>query len=144
MPVPETRARGSAPVIEERIRIVLGHLTNLTWDTVTAEALATQWGLSLSTVQNYSAEAWRYYKIAGEMPWLREVLVAKLFRSINACEQDGDQRGVQNGIDLALRATGNMPATKTKAEVSGPDGGPVQMAGVVVLPALEPEGNESE
>ena len=51
---------------------------------------------------------------------------------------------MQNGIQLALQATGNMPATKTKAEVSGPDGGPVQMAGVVVLPALEPEGNEGE
>lgn len=114
----------------------------LTWNADTVEALAKRWGVSESTVLNYSAETNRFLQLADEFAVNKAALNQRVSRGINACEEQGDMKNYFAGIKLLMQANGHMAPSKT--EISGPDGGPVQMAGVVVLPALEPEGNESE
>jgi len=137
-PVRESRVRADATTVEERIRTVAHHMTAMTWSNETADALAAQWGLTVSTVQNYSAEAHRFLKMAGEFTWLKPVLVERAMRGVNTCEQEGDFKNFFAGLKFLADINGDMAATKTKSELSGPDGGPIQTrACVVELPPLD-------
>lgn len=107
--------------------------------------LADRWDVSPSTIRNYSAEASRI--VISELPSGEEAKAG--FLSIADLIREEAMRAGAFGpaldtVKFSAQLCGLMPATKTKNEHSGPDGGPVQMAGIVVLPALELEGNESE
>lgn len=139
-PVLESRVRPDPVAMEERIRVVANHMTAMTWSNDVAANLAETWGVSISTVQNYSAEAHRFLKMAGEFTWLKPVLVERAMRGINSCEQEGDFKNFFAGLKFLADINGDMAPTKSKRELSGPDGGPIQTtrAKVVLLPPLDP------
>ena len=102
--------------------------------------LAEEWGVSKKTVRTYSAEASRV--VVSELPSGEEAkvgFIARMEEVFQAAMQDGAYAPAIESQKFVATLCGLMPATKTKNEHSGPDGGPIQTAAVVVLPPLDPE-----
>lgn len=133
---PESRAR-----VRDRVEHIVNLMRSLTWRPSMAEDLAEDWGCAVSTVQNYSAEASRV--ASRDVPsdsGFRLGLTESAIRIAKACEENGDPKHALVALRLLADLGGHLAPTKTKTELSGPDGGPIQTAGVVVLPPIDPEG----
>lgn len=139
----ETNNDGVPDLSESGVRARVDHIADLmrrhSWKgRTTTRALSEAWSLSPSTIQNYSSEASRI--VVSELPSGEEAKAGFLAMA-EAIRDEALKSGAfgpaLDTVKFSAQLCGLMPATKTKAEVSGPDGGPVQMAGVVVLPALD-------
>ena len=128
--------------VRARVNYVADLMRRHAWDTrVTTPALAEKWGLSESTIGNYAAEASRIV-VAG-LPtgeWGKAGFMTKAQEVYEAAMQAGAYAAALESQKWAASLCGHSPTTKTKTELSGPDGGPIQTAGVVVLPPIDPEG----
>lgn len=127
--------------VRARVRHIAGLMTRLEWRSYMAAELAEQWGVARSTVRNYSTEASRV--VAASVPSGPEAkagIVEATLRIAAQAEADGNLKDALGAFRLIADLGGHLAPAKTKTELSGPDGGPIRTAGVVVLPALDPEG----
>jgi len=126
--------------VRDRVRHIAELMARLEWKSRMAEDLAARWGVTESTVRDNSAEASRLFQDAlADGPHFQMALREFAIETIKEAKADGNHMAVLKGIDLLADLSGAKAATRSKTELSGPDGGPIQTAGVVVLPAIESE-----
>ena len=99
----------------ERVDYIADVMAACAWETgKTGKVLAKHWGLSVSTVEGYSAEASRLI-VADPTTWKRELATgaAKLYRQAIA---NGDARSAKMMADVLSEVTG--AAAPTKQEIA--------------------------
>lgn len=103
-----------------------------------AASLADEWAVSLSSIAEYAATASVVVRVGlGTKEEIQTRVLALLDRiSILALHKGKYGEATRAAIGLATVA-GVVAPTQVRQEISGPDGGPIQTAGVVVLPALD-------
>lgn len=153
----DSRTRTKKPTKQERIQVIVDLMAQLRWHPREIPKLAKRWSISASTVRDDSAEASRVVKAATGDP---EQVRGKFLTALEQIATDAlqakrtffDSRGKRhtvtapdyNAATRALAAAADlMGLKKSGLEVTGKDGAPLQ-TGVVVLPPLDPDGEEQE
>ena len=151
-----TRAE-KARITAQRVQAIVDMMASLKWHPREIPKLAKRWGISESRVKNLSAEASRVVKAATGDP---EQIRAKFVTALEQIATDAraakrtlfDSKGKRHVVsapdfNAATRALGTaadlMGLKRSELEVTGKDGAPLQ-TGVVVLPALNPDGQAQE
>lgn len=125
--------------VRSRVNLIAQRMQRLEWRKSMIRELADEWCVSKSTVRNYSAEASR---IVGSSiptgPEFKAGIVEATLRIFGQAEQSASWKDAIGALRLVAELGGHMAPTKTKSELSGPDGGPIQTrACVVELPPLD-------
>lgn len=133
--------RSTRAAVDARVEIIADLMVDGRWlGRRSAKELASRWSVSVNAVHEYASTASTLVRVSIGSP---EEILVRICASLDRIATLALHKGK---YDAAIKANlgladvlGLKAPTKSKTELSGPDGGPIQTAGVVVLPPLDPE-----
>lgn len=151
-PAPSQRARardlGPAEILPrprdkaDRVTWIAQLMVDDLWRTGrTAQAIAKVWGLSASTVEDYSAEASRQLRSGQDLEDMRLRFRLRLEAIADEALDLGELRTASDAVFKAASLAG---VVSQKLEHSGPDGAPLKTAVMIPLEDPEPDGAPPE
>lgn len=141
------------PLTDQRVAVIVDLKMRLKWKRLSARRLAGEWGVSEQHVHDLAVEANKVVRRSATDPdSIAAELLPDLLATYRAASRTVRNRGGDPHAQAKMAASvaslakvltdvaGLDAPKKTKSEISGPDGGPVQVqSGVLVLPAEDSE-----
>lgn len=99
----------------------------------TTKALAAEWGCAVNTVEQAASEAWRRLK-AQDASWVRQHLSMSLMDALEKAQTIGELRAQISAICEVAKTWAPLVGANapTRTELTGKDGGPLQLQAVPI------------
>lgn len=133
--------RSTRAAVDARVEIIADLMVDGRWlGRRSAKELAKTWSVSVNAVHEYASTASTLVRVSIGTP---EEILVRILASLDRIATLALHKGK---YDAAIKANlglaevlGLKAPIRSKTELSGPEGGPVQVSSVVVLPPVDPE-----